>query len=698
MVAGAFSSTDLVDVMVVSKGLANGATDSRQDYGFSIPAGASGAGSFMACKVPITSLSVGTLVEFSFLFITSSAIDGESIINSGAAVSKGDGTNDALVAPFSEIVPTVWKGTITRQIQARDIAAEFYFVIGGASGVRTASAQVLIAQASMTVSAASDPQTSHDEVASYRAAIDGLRSTIEGYGKVVYVSPSGGDYSTIRAAVAAETPGRRAGSPTALFVAPARYSSEAGVGLNVKPGDYILVDGQGPEDEVVIDARLPGNTADQSAISPLDIIAANVHFRNLTVLGENVRYPAHIEAGAVRKRSTQVFEDVTFRHYGSTGWGSHTAVGVGHHTGNKQIFRRCTMISPTLAYGCHNNVDWMAPATVQIEDSHLVALEDEGQALSAGSIGAGVMSSISLRNCVLNGHVYAFTSGWQSRKIGTHRGNRYEYKIVADNCSPFDWRSACAVEVLELRSVAGGASNIYMQGAARSRLFGNLPAYRLGGVGYAARAYSQHAVAVLSGEYDPGVSLAARLGNRASDPWTLELYIDGGSNTPIVLDANYSAMTNAQVVTNLNAKLAAALGGSAGGRAFMLSTPYQNRAPIFQPSREGMAKNSDSTAILKGHALKWDGRHVKLMTAADAVDLFAGIALDEGMPGQPTRFQRNGWINGVHLIFTGAPSVSLRDKFEIGGQPGELVEGSTRPILRARSAQSFGPTFELLAA
>ena len=108
-----------------------------------------------------------------------------------------------------------------------------------------------------------------------------------------------------------------------------------------------------------------------------------------------------------------------------------------------------------------------------------------------------------------------------------------------------------------------------------------------------------------------------------------------------------------------------------------------------------MAANSDVTAILKGHAVAWDGNDVVLMTNAMPVSRFAGISMKDTIIGDPVRFHRSGWINHVMLRSPVGAAV-LYDTWEVGVTAGELVIGTTNPILRTRSLQSYGDTHEFI--
>ena len=146
----------------------------------------------------------------------------------------------------------------------------------------------------------------------------------------------------------------------------------------------------------------------------------------------------------------------------------------------------------------------------------------------------------------------------------------------------------------------------------------------------------------------------------------------------------------------LNEALATAMGGSTGGRGFSAATPYDNRPPIFQRDREVVAFSADSATILKGHALAWTGGKVRRMTAADDPRAWAGIALDDAIPGRMVRSLATGWIGQAHILFDGTPAPVAEALYQISASAsGRLVAGTGKPLLVVRSTPDRGAVFEI---
>ncbi|MCP1539536.1 hypothetical protein [Methylorubrum extorquens] len=327
-------------------------------------------------------------------------------------------------------------------------------------------------------------------------------------------------------------------------------------------------------------------------------------------------------------------------HEGSTVWPSPTALGIGQHAGNQLVFRRVEARSPTSSLGFHNNVGWTWPCSVLVEDCRLTATNTDGQAISVVSCGAGIVSPVTVSSTTLNGTVVHICTFLNGAPLSAHKANRYEYDLNFEACTPVDWFWTCDVNALALSSVAGPASSVALSGPLFDILFGARPDVRKGASDLAALAYSHHAVDVPTGEVDPGVGLGVRAGDFSAAPLSGTIVFGG----TITGDKNYTAFSNSGVLSDPNAKLSLAMGGSTGGRAFSLAKPYVNRAPISQHGREALAVNADTATILKGNTLAWSGRAVRLMTPADSLDLLAGVALNDSVAGERTRFLRSGFI------------------------------------------------------
>lgn len=297
-----------------------------------------------------------------------------------------------------------------------------------------------------------------------------------------------------------------------------------------------------------------------------------------------------------------------------------------------------------------------------------------------------------MRSTTLNGTVVHICTFLNGAPLSAHKANRYEYDLNVEACTPVDRFSTCDVNALALSSVAGPASSVALSGPLFDILFGARPDVRKGASDLAAVAYSHHAVDVRTGEVDPGVGLGVRAGDFSAAPLSGTIVFGG----TITGDKNYTAFSKSGVLSDPNAKLSLAMGGSTGGRAFSLAKPYVNRAPISQQGREALAVNADTATILKGNTLAWSGRAVRLMTPADSLDLLAGVALNDSVAGERTRFLRSGFVGEAYLLFSGSPTFAIGDLFGVAGAVGRIAKSAAHAMLRVRSLATYGSVFEIL--
>ncbi|AWN55070.1 hypothetical protein [Methylobacterium sp. 17Sr1-1] len=689
---------------------AAGVTPAFGGRGFIIPAGRTGAGALLIVGVPAQGLAAGVVVRARFLFGTSLDLEPATrIVAFGATVDiAGAAAVGASGASLTKLGTGVYEGRFTYTLVGGETRFEFYLVTSGPdSTTRTTRAFVRLEQATLEIVSTPLTTTINGQVASYRAqstarlaqtpgrrrevtvAVDG--SSLDGLTKII-------DGTALMSAAGAVGPDEA----NVVRIMPGTYLGECAPGAAVEtspaisPAAFVHLVGQGRASDIQIISRFADNQANQETAQPLRITQSG-YYANFTVIGRNLRYPLHIEAGNAPNRAVQVFDSITAIHEGATGFVSSSGFGIGNHPGNRQLFRDCRGRSPTGAFGAHDNINWGEPCYIDIEGGAYHGTGIDGRSITLTSTGSGVLSPVTVRGAALAGHVRMDCSYLAGALLANHRANRYGYSLTVYASSPIDAVGVCDVSALTLTSVAGASSAVAVSGPGAAVLFGAAPDVREGAADYAARVYSYHAVDVPAGEVDPGVTLAARLGNRSGSPLSLGVAWDGQQPVTVTLSADYRGMSNAAIVSALNSALATAMGGNAGGRAFSLSQPYNNRPPVHQPDREGRGLNVGTTTILHGMALAWSGHDVRAMTSTDATSLFAGFAIGDAVPGRPARFLRTGWIGQAQLRFDGTPSIQPGDRFQVSASvPGALVEGTDLPLLVVRSVEPHGACLEII--
>jgi hypothetical protein len=672
-----------------------------------IPVGKDGAGTLVIPGLPFVGLAAGTQARFRFRIQVSPDVGtsdegaATQIYPYGSTINFDDGSQIGIGgASIDRVTAEAFDLTISCKVGGNEREVEVYLGIADESAMRATPGFIILRNAWIEIVETSGGLTPASQLQRCAEAKAALLQGKPGFKNYLVASTDGsGDFLRIRDAVAAIGPGASETERNRIFVKPGDYTEECSTTTYINPPDYVDIVGLGQPEDVRIIARFPDDQPHQDAIQPFYLMRT-CRVANMTVILRNGRYPFHIEGGNSQARAVQVIENVIAIHEGATGWSSPTAFGIGQHAGNHLTLRRVEARSPTSAVGFHNNIGWTRPAYVLIEGCRLLASGPAGQAISAVSAGAEIVSDVDVIDTTINGYVSHVTIfNIPGAALSAHKAKRYEYNIKLNNCSPADWVSTCDVSALALSSVKGTSSAVSISGDAAPVLFGARPDIRRGAADYAGIAYSYHPVDVAAGEFDPGVALAARLGDLSMSPLSLTVAFDGEPEMTISLDADYSPMSNADIIMSLNIKLAAAMDGDTGGRAFALAKPYVNHAPIYQPSREGIALNADAATILKGHIVAWSGRAVRLMTAADTLYMFAGIALEDALAGDRVRFQRTGWTNTLHLLVTGTPSYTVGELFGIGETAGRLTKTkAARALLRVRSVASYGATLEIIGA
>ena len=694
-----FTAGDLIAVIAPRFVLANGTVQDEFKEGIIIPIGNTGASSQATYELPAFGLLADSVVKLTYTFSASLNIDSETPLSKTVFIRKNDGStlNTGITTTFTKQVDNItWIGTAQFTIVGDERAVEFLVLVDAAPSVRTSDATFKITAAAIEIVTKAPNTFDGEQLLAYRELVEFDKTARVHFQKFNEVDVSGaGDFVSIVTAVNAIGAGLHVNKSNTVIVRAGTYPNEVDATTDIDPQNFSNLISRTREQDTVIDGRQSAATPDQDLIETL-YLKHSSHIKGITFLAENSRYPLHLESGNSNDRAIQLIEDVTAIHLGADIWASPTAFGIGHHDGQTQTFKRVTGISPTGAFGFHNNKDWVEGAEILIEDSQFTVMGEDDSCISCSSIGAGVMSTATFRNCTINGSMSVINSGWASTNIENQPANRWEYKLIFDNCSPFDWYAPNdEAELFVLQSLNAANSAIVVSGDAVPFMFGKRPDNRKGGVGLPAKLFSYHSVT--SATPSIGVTLAERLGNRVILPnLTLNMTLDGGAPIAITIDEDYTGLSNAAVIALLQAKLDTAQGG-ATGRVFAAGAgEWRHNAPVFQPSREGYAKNADVTALLKGHAVAFSGRNLVLMTNAMGVERFAGIALESAVVGDSLRYQRSGYINEVMFrTFTGG-APTLYDTMEIGATAGIIQVGVTKPLMRLRSEQTFGDTFEFI--
>lgn len=518
-------------------------------------------------------------------------------------------------------------------------------------------------------------------------AIGGAVGHGRGIGQVLDVA----DYASVQDALDAASALAAPGQVAAVRLAAGTYAARSLDGLNA--ADHVALIGAGPG-KTIIDGTLPASTAIATirVTSTVDFDGSQ-DMRGLTVIAKNERYAWHLDAVKTKRDALIRAIGCEFVHLGNneaelyhggvTGegtsgrvtWGSMHAVGCGLSSGQRAEMIDCIARGPRVGVQVHNQLGFDKPCEFVIDGCDLSAEWVAYWPLLIQSNGSGTSDRVTLRNSALSGRIRMDATPWFPADLSYQPANHMEFALTGSGNSP------CAVDVVDFgralritSATTGLASSVVIGGSAAALLFGDVTTIA-GDVGRAGAAYGyldiQDSVGVGPSSSLFITGLGKRLGNRVSlGAVTLTVTVDGGSPINVVLSGDYTASTNATILGLINT----ALGGAATASEYNVGGTYR---PMFT-DQERRLKNTDTTTILQGHALARGAsdRRVRLMTSADAVDLFAGIALEDIRPGAYGRVQHRGWIAlGWALRKSGEGStINLGDSFAIdAAAPGRIT-------------------------
>lgn len=713
----AISSGDLkTSVSTDGESLA-GAVLRDAGYGLTIPVGQTGAQAYRRFKIDVGSIRqfVGSVIRVQMLCKTSADLNTESPLTGALSVYYSSGSANyaaQLSLNVKKLSSTLWLFEFTYRLAGNETHIAPYFQLQAGAVARTVEGFITYEDLRFVFdnagySSGSRGYSPAEQVLEFRESV--LQSALNSlspepaYTQTIIVKADGsGDFTTLAAAIAATGGGENAYRRVLYKVFEGVYTD-----TNVTIPNFADVVGIGICENIWFKGELPDSVT-PSTIPTVQTLWMNntAKLKNVKVTARNMRYPIHSDSGASSNRALQEIEDCYIEHIGNQGakdyqsanggdpntvWASEHAWGCGTHSGQKILSRRTKWVSRTSPFYFHTNRDFAEPCYVELDGGASICTTDTGNAIVVQPLGSGQPDRLVIKNgCEVRGSLTVRPAPWLSTDIYNQRGDQNsEVEISVSSSSPIAWTSSNDCNVLELRSVDSSTSAVTVSGTGADALFGKQPKYIVGGVGYPGRVYSKHAI---TGSVS-GVLLGGRLGDCSSVNKPLNIVFDGSVNKTITLNQNYSAMSNATVITSLNTALAD------GTRAFYESNPYDNACHISQAEYEKTVLNTGASAILRGMGVALDGSQFKgrIATASDAASLFAGVALENVVAGQRGRVLRRGaHIHQLHVAFVSAPSVAFGDTFGISGTTGQFVEGAAVPLLRCIEIRNGYGIFEVL--
>lgn len=688
----------------------NGGVLTPATKSLTIPTGATGNNSYIQ---PF--LDHGNLVKFpgarlklSLMFTTSDDVTVQSPVRVNIRVNTPSGQNNtaAEMTRIKVLTPKLLLAEIVYTLTGAETALAPYLQVKSTTTRTTdASFQLTDIRAEfLDILAIGD--TLNDQMLAFREsvlktaidkAIAGVSSGITYY-KTVTIKPDGtGDFTTLKAAIAANGAGM-------TFNTRIKYEVYEGIytDLNTVVPKYVDIWGIGQRGNCWLKGELPDNV-DPTQITLNQTLWMNDTSRiiNLKVTAKNMRYPIHSDSlaypDASIKNATLGISRCHIEHYGNAGaqayqnsissgvtvWSSCHAWGGGLHSGETIESDDTEYLSPTTAFYSHSNGDFDMPCKITIKGGSLRNKDPNGiSALAIQNLGSGQVGVCDVHGVDIQGIISVDSNTWRATKLSSQWGNRNsEMQIYLHSCSPVAVRSTNDSRVLQLISVDAANSSVAVSGSAVPALFGQNPVVIKGGSGYPARVLSSHSV---KGEVTGGL-IGQRLGDCTTVNKTLTVAFDGGTPVTLTLAANYTSMTNDAVVSALNTLL-----NDSAGRAFSVITPYNNEAPVYQSDREKILTNNTNVVILKGTAVAFNNSKLygRRATNSDNRATIAGIALENIAPGEQGRVQVSGYIYRTYVAFTGAAPSTFLATCSVNSD-GTLSAGSTNPVLQRVSTETY---------
>lgn len=421
--------------------------------------------------------------------------------------------------------------------------------------------------------------------------------------------------------------------------------------------NYVSLEGKG-EQKTIIWAELPyddsdigvsanGVTYPRNSYQTIYNKAKEVTIKNLTFVAKNLRYTLH-QDNPLGSNTKRYYENVSFIFKGNKG--SLNSMGIGTSEGEETYVRGGSSISDNgYPIACHSNTAFKTPSLWSFNGHHFSNSFRE-QAILLQNCGSLVEDKFELIGCSFGGKSYEilYVTSWLSSKIGNNHDSfdHAGWRISGYGNEPFLFNNTVSGSSLRVRTESRGVGSTVRFGvnsSAYSLIIKNnhknadaslyldnreyVDGYIVqdGSVDYYAQAFGCKTLSDQTSLYDEGInytSLSARLGDCSTNNKTLDVFVDGVLNT-ITFNKNYSAMTNAQILAEMNAQITGAI--------IDIIDYGRDYFPMITDVCE-ICYNTGSTFIPKGSVVTKSGGVVKLANGDDKV---FGVALDD-IPVQQT--------------------------------------------------------------
>lgn len=478
--------------------------------------------------------------------------------------------------------------------------------------------------------------------------------------------------------------------------------------------DYVDIVGQG-EDNTIVWAELPhndgdigpsfdGNTYPRNQYQTVYNFAKEATAKDITFVAKNLRYTLHQDNP--KGANTQ-------RWYENVGWvfkgdkGSLNSLGIGTFEGEETYLEGGKSVTDNGApFACHNNIAFNKPSLFSFKSYNFTSITNK-VAIFLQSDGSLLQDKLNLVGCSFGGasYIFQYVDIWLTGNTAQNRDtfNHAEWNVFGHGNDPFLFDNTISSGLsLRIRSNATGAgtsirfdknssayplliknnqansdASLYID----SREFVDGYIAQDGSVGLAAQAWGCKDLSEGAYLYDGGVnytSLGVRLGNCSSLNKTLGVVVNGVLNN-VLFDKDYTVMTNAQIVTEINTKLSGATAD-----LYIYGRDYFPTMPDVAET----VYNASATYIPKGSVVAKSNGTVRLANGTDTV---YGIALDnipvmsttsDGVKKGQGRVLKRGYIysnqSKAHFVLADNQNPAVGTRFSVNN--GQLVTDANGKI------------------
>lgn len=427
-------------------------------------------------------------------------------------------------------------------------------------------------------------------------------------------------------------------------------------------------------DNCVIKGVLPNNLGSAFAYSTYQPIYwnCNANLENLTVIGENIRYPVHLDGSQLGGLNYDTYiKNCTLRHNGNTGdavnWASWTALGLGLSDGQKLLVENTNLESSGTGSYAHSYGDFKNSCEVTFKRCK-ISNNNNGATDSIAiiqSLGSGLKDRFILDNCQLGEGTFSISSTpWIPTDLDKQKVDHAEFQVIADTSPKAVNNHLLNGKGLRITSKTTGASSTVRfdeTSTAFNLIAGNsLSTYEFENRYFRKEIYKYqykdggnslkgYAIGGLDiGEDGKGSNSAiyiTNLGKRLDDcstvNKTLSVLIDG-VNYNVVFDKNYNG-TSETVLPNYSnatiiAEIVAVIGGVADVEEYVVGSDYY---PQFNDTITSI--NEDSDEILSGMGVVFSsiGKMRKALNSDNRID---GVCLYDCRVGDKSIVIKKGEI------------------------------------------------------